>query len=205
MTVTHVEVLVEEPSAEEALRILLPKMLGKTDFAVYRHSCKNELLQRLPERLRGYAAWLPKDWRIVVVMDRDDDDCQKLKKHLDKIAENAGFATRSKSNRNQLTVVNRLIIEELEAWYFGDWKAVQKAYPKINANIPSRDKYRCPDAINGGTWEAFERVLKAAGYFKSGLRKIEAARAIAPYMDPNRNTSHSFQVLRKTLEEMATT
>ncbi len=32
-----------------------------------------------------------------------------------------------------------------------------------------------PDAIPGGTWEAFERVLQRSGYFQTGLRKLEAA------------------------------
>jgi broad specificity phosphatase PhoE len=100
--------------------------------------------------------------------------------------------------------VNRLVIEELEAWYFGDWEAVRKAYPKVNATIPSQGKYRSPDAIKGGTWESFERVMKAAGYFKTGLRKIEAARAVAAHMDPSRNRSRSFQVLHEALAEMAT-
>ena len=204
MMVAHVEVLVEEPSAEAALRTLLPKILGNASFEVYPHTCKDDLLKRLPERLRGYAAWIPDDWRIVVVVDRDDDDCQELKKRLEAVASEAGLATESKPKRNRFAVVNRLAIEELEAWYFGDWEAVQQAYPKVNANIPSQAKYRSPDAIKGGTWEAFERVMKAAGYFKTGLRKIEAARAVAAYMDPDRNTSRSFQVLREALVEMAT-
>lgn len=37
---------------------------------------------------------------------------------------------------------------------------MQQAYPKVKANIPSQAKYRSPDAIKGGTWEAFERVMK---------------------------------------------
>ena len=56
MTVAHVEVVVEEPSAEAALRILLPRILGSTSFEVYPHTCKDDLLKRLPERLRGYAS-----------------------------------------------------------------------------------------------------------------------------------------------------
>lgn len=204
MTVAHVEVLVEEPSAEAALLLLLPKMLGNASFQVYPHSCKDDLLKRLPERLRGYAAWIPDDWRIVVVVDRDDDDCQKLKKSLEAMAAEAGLATKSNPKSNRFAVVNRLAIEELEAWYFGDWEAVQQAYPKVKANIPSQAKYRSPDDIKGGTWEAFERVMKAAGYFKTGLRKIEAARAVATHMDPDRNTSRSFQVLRDALVGMAT-
>ena len=202
MTVLHVEVLVEEPSAEAALQILLPKMLGDASFAVYAHSCKDNLLKRLPERLRGYASWLPDDWRIVVVVDRDDDDCAKLKKRLEAMAAEAGLATKSKPKSKRFAVVNRLAIEELEAWYFGDWEAVLQAYPKVNANIPSQAKYRSPDEIKGGTWEAFERVMKGGGYFKTGLRKIEAARSVAEHMDPSRNSSPSFCALRDTLAAM---
>ncbi|MDX9722323.1 MAG: DUF4276 family protein [Myxococcota bacterium] len=203
MTVAHVEVLVEEPSAEAALRLLLPRILGDATFAVYPHTCKDELLQRLPERLRGYASWLPKDWRVFVLVDRDDDDCRELKARLEKLAHDAGMKTRSRGGAIQ--VVNRLAIEELEAWFFGDWEAVRAAFPKVNGNVPKQAQYRVPDAIRGGTWEAFERVLKSAGYFQTGLRKIEAARAVAAYMEPQRNTSASFQALRAALTDMVQT
>jgi len=201
MTVEHVEVLVEEPSMEAALRLLLPKMIGMLSYEVYPHQCKDELLQRLPERLRGYAYWLPASWRIVVIVDRDDDDCQKLKARLEKIARDSGFVTRSR-NKNGYQVVNRLAVEELEAWYFGDWQAVRSAYPRVSPNVPAKARYRDPDAVRGGTWEALERILRRARYFERGLRKIEAARAIAEHMDPKRNTSRSFQVLRSALCEM---
>ena len=45
-------------------------------------------------------------------------------------------------------------------------------------------------------------MLQAAGYFKTGLRKIELARTIAEHMDPERNTSRSFQAFRSALLEM---
>ena len=99
-------------------------------------------------------------------------------------------------------VVNRLAIEELEARYFGDWEAVRAAYPRTSATIPSQSKYRNPDAIAGGTWEAFERVLQKAGYFTGGLRKVEAARAVATHMEASRNTSPSFCAFRDVLLEM---
>ena len=184
MNVSHVEVLVEEPSAEAALQILLPKMLGNASFNLHAYRCKSGLLKQLPQRLRGYASWLPEDWRIVVIVDRDDDDCVKLKRRLEAMAAEAGLATKSNPKRKRFAVVTRLAIEELEAWYFGDWQAVRLAYPKVNANIPSQAKYRSPDAVGGGTWEAFERVMKSGGYFKSGLRKIEAARAVAQTHGP---------------------
>jgi hypothetical protein len=73
MTVSHVEVLVEEPSMEAALREILPKILQKPHISIY---------------------------------------------------------------------------------------------PRVSKSTPERAKYRDPDAIAGGTWEAFERILQNAGYFK---------------------------------------
>ena len=86
MAVEHVEVIVEEPSAEAFLQVLLPRMLGNTTFSLYVHQGKPDLLQRLPQRLAGYASWLPENWRVVVLVDRDDDDCKKLKKELERFA-----------------------------------------------------------------------------------------------------------------------
>lgn len=202
MSVKHVEVLVEEPSMEAALRELLAKILTRVTFQIYPFQGKADLLQRLPNRFRGYANWLPKNWRVIVIVDRDDDDCRKLKQQLEQMATETGLVTKTRTGNKPYTVINRLAIEELEAWYFGDWDAVKAAYPRVSVKIPQQAKYREPDAIAGGTWEAFERILKKAGYFKTGLRKIEAARTVASFMDPTRNRSRSFQVLREVLFEM---
>jgi len=48
-------------------------------------------------------------------------------------------------------VINRIAIEELEAWFFGDWPAMCAAYPKLDASVPKRAGLRDPDAIKGGT------------------------------------------------------
>lgn len=187
---------------EAALRLIVPRIIGETTFDVYAYQCKNDLLGKLPARLRAYSAWLPKDWRIVVIVDRDDDDCAELKRRLEETAQNAPLTTRTQVHGPAFQVANRLAIEELEAWFFGDWEAVQAAYPKVNPRIPDKQGYRNPDAVAGGTWEALERNLKRAGYFRSGLRKIEAARAIAQHMEPERNRSASFRALRDVLSEM---
>src|SRR3990170_2313858 len=113
VTVVHVEVLVEEPSAEAALRLILPRILGDITFEVYPHQGKQELLQRLLERLRGYASWIPDDWRVVVILDRDDEKCDALKNRLEDFAQRAGLPTKSRPRRNRYSVVNRLAIEEL--------------------------------------------------------------------------------------------
>ena len=204
MSVDQIDFIVEEPSMEAFLRVLLPCILRDVAFSIFPFQDKNQLLERLPARLRGYAAWLPETYRIVVVVDRDDDDCHALKRELECFAELAGLPTRSHPAANRFTVVNRIAIEELEAWYFGDWEAVRNAYPRVARDTPRKAPYRDPDGILGGTWEAFERVLQRAGYFRTGLRKIEAAKAIAPHFDPNRNRSRSFQVFRHALHELVT-
>ena len=78
MGVEHVEFLVEERSMEAALQVLAARMLGNVSFTVHPHRCKQDLLSKLPGRLRGYSRWVPKDWRILVVVDRDNEDCHRL-------------------------------------------------------------------------------------------------------------------------------
>jgi hypothetical protein len=184
---------------EAALRLIIPKICGALSFEVYPHRCKQDLLSKLPKRLKGYAAWLPDDWRILVIVDRDDDDCSDLKRRLETAAARAGF----QRGDSDFQVVNRLAIEELEAWFFGDWEAVCAAYPGVDQKVPHKGKYHDPDAVPGGTWEALERILQRAGHFRTGLRKIEAARAIAQHMKPQANRSQSFRAFRDALIEMS--
>ena len=189
---------------EAFLRALLPRLLPRDrTFEVHAFQCKSDLLGKLEARLRGYAAWLPADWRIVVVVDRDDDDCRDLKRQLEAVSERAGLRRRTRAGNAQWQLVNRIAIEELEAWYFGDWEAVHAAFPRVPVTVPQRRGFRDPDAIAGGTWEAFERVLQRHGYFKGGLNKIDAARAIGAHIAPERARSHSFAVFCEAIAESA--
>jgi hypothetical protein len=113
----------------------------------------------------------------------------------------AGLVTRSQAGERRWQLVNRIAIEELEAWYFGDWPAVCSAYPKVSPGIPNQAGYRDSDAILGGTWEAFERVLQKHGYFKSGLLKVEAARTIGSLLNPERSRSRSFTLFCNAIVE----
>lgn len=205
VAVEHIEILVEEPSMEALLRELLPRIVPSLDFAIYPFQCKDELLSRLTDRLRGYARWLPDSFRVFIIVDRDSDECKQLKAILEQSASSVGLGTRSTPRDGRVSVVNRIAIEELEAWYFGDWNAIRAAYPRLPATIPTRAKYRDPDAIAGGTWEALERELRAVGYFKTGLRKIELARNVGANMDSGRNQSHSFRVFANAIAECVAT
>lgn len=200
----HIEFLVEEPSAEAALCNLVPKILGQDlSFKVHSYQGKPDLLKKLLLRLRGYKTWMPEDWRIVVLIDADDEDCRVLKDHLEGIAQDAQLITKSRRTiGSYFQVLNRLAIEELEAWFFGDIDAVRSSYPRIPLNLGKKAKYRNPDAIRGGTWEALEREFKKAGYFSSGMSKISVAREVSFYMEPERNQSMSFQVFRRGLLDL---
>jgi hypothetical protein len=202
MTTRHLEILVEEPSMEAFLRALLPRLLPiDRTFEIHAFQGKTDLLTNLQSRLRGYAEWLPKSWRIIVVVDRDDDDCRHLKQQLDTIASDTGLLPRPQAAGQSWQLINRIAIEELEAWYFGDWLAVCRVYPRLPVNIPMKSGFRNPDAIQGGTWEAFERILQKHGYFTTGLRKIEAARAIGNLIDPIHNRSNSYRKFQAALVE----
>lgn len=198
-------VFVEEESMEAALEALLPRLLGDVEFQILRFQCKDELLRRLPQRLEGYAKWLPDNMAILVLVDRDDDDCTLLKQQLENITAKARLLSKTTAGPGKrFQVVNRIAIEELEAWFFGDWEAVQAAYPRVPATVPQKAGYRDPDAIAGGTWEALERVMQQAGYFKPRLRKIECARAVAQHMEPARNRSTSFRAFVSAIEAALT-
>jgi len=116
-------------------------------------------------------------------------DCKKLKNKLETIALNSGLTTKSSAESFQL--VNRIAIEELEAWFLGDPDALREAYPKVR-KFENQEKYRDPDNIKGGTWESLEKLLQKAGYYPTGMPKIEVARNISRFMNPLNNKSNSF-------------
>lgn len=200
----HLELLVEEPSAAEALTVLVPKIVGRdVTFAVHPHQGKADLLAKLPGRLRGYRAWLPEEWIIVILIDEDRADCHRLKGQLEDAARRANLRTRATSAQNQPPeLVARIAVEELEAWFFGDVAALVEAYPRVPRTLHRQKKYRDPDHISGGTWEALERVLQKAGYFPGGLQKMEVARAVSARMDLDRNSSRSFCAFRDALRRL---
>lgn len=203
MTVHHLEFLVEEPSMESFLQVLLPRLLphGRT-FAIHSFRGKPDLRRKLHARLRGYSRWLPADWRIVVMVDRDEDDCLALKGELEAVAADVGLRSRSAAQGQSWQVANRVVVPELEAWFFGDWDAVRQVYPRVSAGTPKQTRCRDPDSITH-TWEALDRILRRHRYFATGLRKNEAAREVAAKLVPDRNRSHSFRVFLDVIREAA--
>lgn len=168
--------LLEEPSAKEALDRLLPRILPEgVTFRCIPHEGKQDLEKSIPTKLRYWT--VPNTW-FVVIRDKDQDDCLRLKQRLKALC---------KTNGRPETLV-RIAVHELESWFLGDLEAVGKAY-----NIPSLGKkqggkkYRDPDAL-ANAQEELKKLVK-------GYQKMAGARAIAPYLSLENNTSTSFQQL----------
>jgi hypothetical protein len=195
--ISWVEFFVEERSMAAALEVLVPKIRSDFGFQIHAYSGVSDMLAKLPSRLRGVATYIKPDYRVVVVRDADRKDCTKLKAEIEAIARAAGLLPKGKKKPFQ--VLTRIAIEELEAWWFGDVPALAAAYPGVPVTLGSQRGFRDPDAIKGGTWEALERVLQAAGHARGGLPKTAVARALAERIDVARNTSKSFQAFREGL------
>lgn len=107
-------------------------MLGEVNFQIIRFQCKDDLLKQLPDRLRGYQSWLLLNWAIIVLIDRDGHDCSILKQELENIAAKAGLVTKPDTVL-AILLASPIVaaIEELEAWYFGDWPAVHRLSARI--------------------------------------------------------------------------
>ncbi len=200
----QIEILVEEQSAEEALRHLLPKLLeGRVPAKVINLGSKHKLLHALPGRLAAYAKRIAAGeiLRVAVLVDRDNDDCEALKARLEQAAASAGLTTKSAACSEQtFTVLNRIVVEELESWFIGDPAALRKAFSSLPRIAPDTGIFRNPD--NGGSWEALHRYLKKHGIYKNSFLKIDAARRIAPHLDLQQNRSRSFRVFVAGMEAL---
>ena len=214
----HFEVLAEDPSGSIALGHILGKILGAnyTEHSWRMQPYKGkgrlpnnlyeapspqnqQLLNNLPSLLRGLGRSLDESTSVVVVVvDLDDDDCQRFKQDL--------LDVLNACNPRPRTLF-RIAIKESESWLLGDRDAVKAAYP--NARDAVLNGY-VQDSICG-TWEALADAvyqggaakLKQLGFPADGEAKCEWARSIAPRMDVDRNQSKSFRVFRDGVRNLA--
>ncbi len=211
----HIEILIEDSSGEKLLQTLLPKLLGNQgDPHSWRlHSykgigripkgltmgadpAKRMLLNQLPGLLRGYGR-TPGIDAVVVVLDSDKHDCRDFLTELQTIAKGCEPAPRT---------MFRLAIEEMEAWYFGDEKALLQAYPRAKKDVLNR---YVQDSICE-TWETLadavypggSAAIKKAGWPLPGQIKHEWAEKIGPLLALDRNISPSFSKFRDGLRRL---
>ena len=199
----HIEFVLEEPSCEDALRVLVPRLVGeRATYQYHAHNGYPALKKYLPSRLRAYRRRITsgEDLKVVVLIDEDraPEGCQGRKEVLETIAQEAGLTSKT-ANAGSFDIVNRIAVEELEAWYFGQPEALRQAYPGLSERVFRKRVFSDPDSVPNGTNESLLKELKNAGYYPGieFLPKTEVARRVAPFMRWDQSRSKSFRVFRE--------
>ena len=172
---TQLVFCLEEPSAREMLKGLLPKLLPEGFEVLYLvFEGKRDLERRLPRRLR---AWQRPDARFIVLLDKDSADCVAVKQRLAQLCKSAGRGD---------TLV-RIACHELESWYLGDLAAVARAIgPAWIARQQGRRKFRDPDNL-ANPYQELKRLAHE-------YQKVSGSRVIGPHLSIENNRSTSFNV-----------
>jgi hypothetical protein len=165
----------EEDSAKAFLDEFLPRVLPQSvTFRTIPHQGKNDLQKSLPRKLR---AWQNERAVFVVLQDKDHHDCVVLKQKLRSICDSA---------KPDVKPLIRIACHELEAWYLGDFDALNKAFPNFNP-VPakSKAKYRNVDSLANASEELKKLV--------PNYQKVNGSRLLGSLLDTASNTSPSFQ------------
>ncbi|MNV55622.1 hypothetical protein D3C71_1478610 [compost metagenome] len=208
----HIEVLVEDSSGAKLVETLLPSVIGNqgahhtwrvhsyrgigrlpTGLTAKSDPAKRALLDQLPRLLTGYGK-TPGIDAVVVVLDSDRRDCKAFLNELKALLQ------KCQPTPNTLF---RLAIEEMEAWFFGDRRALLQAYPRAKKDVLARYQQ---DSVCG-TWELLADAIhaggsasiKKAGWPLPGQIKHSWVEQIGPLMDVEKNDSPSFCEFRDGL------
>ncbi len=178
--------LLEEPSMQEALNGLLPRLIPKSiQWQCVPHQGKSDLWASIPRKLR---AWREPGVRFVVLYDNDGRDCLELKRELAHLCQSAGRPD---------TLV-RIVCQELESWFLGDPDAIVAA-GLSDGKFRQRSAYRNDPDRNSKPSRSLKRLVPQ-------YQKMSGARAIAPFLRLEGNRSTSFGVfisgIRKLVEEI---
>lgn len=186
---TRLVFFLEEPSAREMLKGLLPRLLpGDTVPQYVVFEGKNDMKKQLPKKLRG---WRAPDSRFVVLCDKDGADCVRVKSELVEICHETG----------RPGALVRIACHELESWYLGDLNAVERGTGLSGlARRQKRAKYRNPDRLANPVQE-LERVTG------DRYQKVSGSRAIGPHLSVDasggqENRSRSFRVFVSGLRRL---
>lgn len=215
----HFEILIEDLSGKKILDILVPKIIGNAHtFTVHHYkgigripkklstssdASKRILLDQLPRLLRGYGntfAHYPTSFPavVIVICDLDDKCLNAFRKEL------FGILNTCNPQPNARFCI---AIEEGEAWFLGDLKAIKLAYPRAKDTIL---KAYVNDSICG-TWELLadaiyaggSAALSSKGWQAIGTEKSQWAEKITPHLNVEINKSPSFNYFRKKLLELS--
>lgn len=193
-----IHILVEGSSERAFFDRWVPRFLPAQNVTIHPHQGKGSLpkvwndrpdvkkrglLDQLPATLRGLAG-SPNVDGVLILLDADDDDAAALQAHIIAVAEQCA---------PYLHVRVSVAVEETEAFYLGDLRALARAYPE--ADLEAARAY-VPDSICG-TWELFGEIIG-----DDGGNKVAWAETMGPRVttQPGQSRSPSF---RGMIQEMA--
>ena len=214
----HFEVLVEDRSGKTALDILIPKIVGDRhtfrvipyrgigriprNLTTHTDASKRQLLDQLPRLLMGYGKTFAQyssnyPAAVILVCDLDDKCLKTFRQEL--------YAVLNECHPKPATRFC-IAIEEFEAWFLGDIRAIKAIYPGAEINLLNRYEN---DSICG-TWERLADVvynggsseLKNKGWQAVGREKSSWSKNITPRMDVDNNASPSFCYFQRKLREL---
>lgn len=194
----HLDFVVEDESTKAFLDAWLDRYLrGRADFKVQHYRGKEHLLGKLRSRLAGCSNWLSSSYRIIVIIDCDIEKCEDVKMKMEKICSSVSVKTRMNSTSWQ--VATCIAIKELEAWFLGNWSAVQSAYSTKSSKQDILKKYPDSDAVDGKTKKIVHGELDK--HYPGRFPSVEVAGKIGIYFDENKCRSQSFRHLRTVIDD----
>lgn len=177
----------EEESAEEMLRVIIPRLTGisKENIVSVTFEGKRDLRKQLGRVMANYPNY---NCVFLVMCDWDDGDCKKLKKELlDRISE----------HKTKLTKV-RIACRELESFYLGDLQAVEKGLDVPNlSKMQNKKPYKMPD-------NRAEPDKLLEDITNNKYNKTAGSASIAPHLNlDGDNRSKSFNALLQAIKELS--
>ena len=178
-------ILTEEESMKQYLEVIIPKLWpGSTEgvnWIVLSFQGKTDLEKSVPRKM---ASWNYGNPHFIILRDNDGGNCSEIKKKLRDIV-----------NPFQKPFHVRIVCQALESWLLGDLEAVKLAYP--GATVRKKAKFRKPDQLTNASQELEKLVCERA--------KTLRAKKIGGHSDFEKNTSQSFNVFIKTLQQLIQT
>lgn len=182
--IEHLVFFLEGPSEQDFLKTFLPSLLPERITVHYQvFQGKQDMEKRLALRMRG---WCRAHTCFVVLRDQDSGDCVAIKNGVKQICRSAGHPN----------AVVRIACRELESFFIGDWAAVAAAFdmPALT-KLGAKAMYRKPDVLGSPSGELKKHIPQ--------YQKRDGARRMGPHINPDRNQSHSFQVLLRSIQQIA--
>jgi len=181
----HIVFLLEELSAKEMLKGLLPRLAPEINYRCIVFEGKQDLEKNVIKKIRAYRV---PDSQFVVLRDQDAGDCHIIKQKLLELCK--------QSNKPDSLV--RIACRELESWYLADLKAVEQGL-NISGLIKQQNnkKYRAPDYLQSPSIELKKLT-------KNQYQKVSGSRKIGTHLNLTNQRSKSFRVfiegIRKILD-----